>query len=124
MKNILLVFLGGGIGSIVRFLIGKFIQVPRNSFPWSTMLANFVGCFLIGLLIGWALKNGTERSDIYLFAAVGFCGGLTTFSTFSMENLFFLRTGDFGSFIGYTLLSILGGLLFVGLGHLLIKLLF
>lgn len=121
MKNILLVFLCGGLGSITRFLIGKWIQVSKNSFPWPTLLANFIGCFLIGFLLGWILKNQTERSDLYLFAAIGFCGGLTTFSTFSMENLHFLRSGDLSTFIGYTLLSILGGLLFVGLGHSAVK---
>jgi CrcB protein len=121
MKALLFVFLGGGLGSISRFLISKYIQVPKEGFPWSTLLANFIGCFLIGLLLGLVIKNENLRSDFYLFAAVGFCGGLTTFSTFSMENILFLRSGDYLTFISYTLLSLIGGLVFVALGHSLFK---
>ena len=117
MKALLFVFLGGGLGSISRFLISKYIQVPKEGFPWATLLANFIGCFLIGLLLGLVIKNENLRSDFYLFAAVGFCGGLTTFSTFSMENILFLRSGDYLTFISYTLLSLIGGLVFVALGH-------
>ena len=122
MKTLLLVFLGGGAGSAFRFFISKFFYINKVSFPWSTLLANYIGCLLIGLLVGWALKNDSFRSDLYFFTAVGFCGGLTTFSTFSSENMFFLRSGDYPSLIGYTLLSVLGGLLFVYIGHALFKL--
>jgi len=86
MKTLLLVFLGGGAGSAFRFLISKFFYINKGSFPWSTLLANYIGCLLIGLMVGWALKNDSFRSDLYFFTAVGFCGGLTTFSTFSLEK--------------------------------------
>jgi len=121
MKALLLIFMGGGLGSAFRFLISKLFYINKGEFPWATLLANFIGCLLIGFLVGWALKNESFRSDVYLFSVIGFCGGLTTFSTFSMENMFFLRSGDYSSFIGYTLLSVVGGLVFVFAGHFLYK---
>ena len=121
MRSFILIFIGGGLGSVFRFLISKYLEISKGSFPWATLIANFIGCFLIGLLLGWGLKNQNFRSDIFLFTAIGFCGGLTTFSTFSMENMLFLKSGDYFSFIAYSLLSLIGGILFVGLGHLLFK---
>jgi CrcB protein len=122
MKSLLYVFLGGGLGSLFRFLISKFISSSKNGFPWSTLLANYVGCLLIGVLLGWAIKNNTTRSDLYLLLVIGFCGGLTTFSTFSLEGLSFLKSGDYTSFISYSIASVLGGIAFVGLGHYLYRL--
>jgi CrcB protein len=121
MKALLLIFLGGGAGSAFRFLISKFFYINKGGFPWATLVANFIGCLLIGFLVGWALKNDSLRSEVYLFSVIGFCGGLTTFSTFSMENMIFLRSGDYSSFISYTLLSFIGGLVFVFAGHSLFK---
>ncbi|MAC92102.1 MAG: fluoride efflux transporter CrcB [Flavobacteriaceae bacterium] len=122
MRGFILIFIGGGLGSVFRFLISKYLEISKGSFPWATLIANFIGCFLIGLLLGWGLKNQNFRSDIFLFTTIGFCGGLTTFSSFSMENMLFLKSGDYFSFISYSLLSLIGGILFVGLGHLLFKL--
>ena len=121
MRGFILIFIGGGLGSVFRFLISKYLEISKGSFPWATLIANFIGCFLIGLLLGWGLKNQNFRSDIFLFTTIGFCGGLTTFSSFSMENMLFLKSGDYFSFIAYSLLSLIGGILFVGLGHLLFK---
>ena len=121
MRGLILIFIGGGLGSIFRFLISKYLEISKGSFPWATLIANFIGCFLIGLLLGWGLKNQNFRSDIFLFTTIGFCGGLTTFSSFSMENMLFLKSGDYFSFMAYSLLSLIGGILFVGLGYLLFK---
>ena len=121
MRGFILIFIGGGLGSVFRFLTSKYLEISKGSFPWATLIANFIGCFLIGLLLGWGLKNQNFRSDIFLFTTIGFCGGLTTFSTFSMENMLFLKSGDYFNFIAYSLLSLIGGILFVGLGHLLFK---
>lgn len=121
MKIGLYIFLGGGFGSLFRYLIAKFIPLTKAGLPWPTLIANFIGCLLIGFLLGWGLKNQSLRSDFYLFTAVGFCGGLTTFSTFSLENMAFLRSGDYFNFILYTVLSIIGGLFFVISGNMIFK---
>ena len=89
MKAILFVFLGGGLGSLVRFLSSKLIPISKAVFPWPTLIVNLMGCLLIGILFSWALKNNLFRSDLYLFVAVGFCGGLTTFLHLALRVLSF-----------------------------------
>lgn len=116
MKQFLWVFLGGGIGSMFRYGITKITSAPHNVFPYPTLVANIIGSFLMGLIIGHALKQGTFSSSQTLFLATGFCGGLTTFSTFSLEGLELLKSGSLGLFILYTLISITLGVLAVGLG--------
>lgn len=117
MKQLILVFLGGGIGTVLRFIISKLIPHNDSGFPWSTFSANLIGCFIIGLISGYFFKtSSTNQSDILLFATVGICGGFTTFSTFAYENLNFLKSGDYLFFITYTLGSFILGILMVYFG--------
>ena len=117
MKSFFYIFLGGGIGSVFRYVISKLIIIDKNSFPWSTLIANFIGCFIIGIILGWYINNDKQYSDLYIFLSIGFCGGLTTFSTFSIEGLTLFKNGDFLIFITYILTSIIGSLLLAALGY-------
>lgn len=113
IKQLLLVFLGGGLGSVIRSLAGKLF--PSSSFPWSTLLVNVLGSLLIGLL--FALFSRHIIGDNYrLLLAVGFCGGFTTFSTFSNENLHLMRDGQWLTFILYSVGTLLLCLVSVWLG--------
>ena len=88
-----------------------------SSFPWSTLIANFIGCFIIGIVLGWFINSNKQYSDLYVFLSIGFCGGLTTFSTFSVEGLAYLKNGDLLIFITYLLFSIIGSILLTALGY-------
>lgn len=116
MKQLLLVFIGGGFGSALRFLIGKWLNSTENGIPYGTFAANIIGSLLIGLILGFAAKNDTLTSNQTLLLATGFCGGFTTFSTFAYENHVFLKSGDFTSFAFYTIASFILGFLAVFLG--------
>jgi CrcB protein len=82
-----LVALGGAAGSILRYLTDRRVQAWRDSpFPFGTLTVNLVGSFILGFLSGWLL-HGAEPSSVRSLVAVGFCGGLTTFSTFGYETV-------------------------------------
>jgi CrcB protein len=117
MKYALLVFVGGGFGSVVRYLIGKWLNNLENTIPYGTMLANVLGSLLIGLILGYFAKSSTVSQTYSLLLATGFCGGFTTFSTFAYENHLFLKNGDYLNFLPYTLGSLLLSFIavFVGL---------
>ena len=121
MKQLLLVFVGGGFGSVLRFVIGKFLNSTETGIPYGTFAANIIGSLLIGIILGLAAKNDTLTSNQTLLLATGFCGGFTTFSTFAYENHVFLKSGDFMSFALYTIASFVIGFLAVFLGLYLAK---
>jgi len=104
MKEIILVFLGGGLGSTIRFILNKLI--PNDSFPFSTLIVNLIGSFLIGLIISYLIKNNMLKSDYFLLLVVGICGGLTTFSAFSLENLNMIKSNEIFNSIIYILISV------------------
>ena len=90
--NYLLVALGGGLGSLCRYGIGTLLARQSALFPWSTLLANFLASLLLGFLAGISMKDHFPNSLKVLFMA-GFCGGFSTFSTFSAETLYLLQDG-------------------------------
>ncbi|NNK86767.1 MAG: fluoride efflux transporter CrcB, partial [Flavobacteriaceae bacterium] len=82
MKAAVLVFLGGGLGSVLRFLIGRSMNAASPAFPWGTFTVNLIGSLVIGLAFGWILEKSKLSDDTLLFLVAGFCGGFTTFSAF------------------------------------------
>lgn len=121
MKQFLLVFLGGGFGSGLRFLVGKWLNNSENGIPFGTFAANIIGSLLIGIILGFAAKNEGLSQSQTLLLATGFCGGFTTFSTFAYENHVFLKSGDFTSFAVYTIASFTVGFLAVFGGMYIVK---
>lgn len=121
-RYLLLVGLGGFLGSIGRYLTTLlFSRIWPSQFPFGTFVANIVGCLLIGIVYGLAERAGWLTTPWRLLLATGFCGGYTTFSSFAFENLDLLQAGNYGTFLGYTLSSLLLGVLAVFAGIVLVK---
>ncbi len=118
MIKILAVALGGAIGSTGRYLTSLAVESFSNSrFPYETLAANLLGCFLIGLLWGY-FERLTISNEFRLFLFTGVLGGYTTFSTFARENIQFFKTGEPFSALSYILVSNLIGLSLVAVGFL------
>ena len=117
IKNIFLVLLGGGIGSVARYLLSYFLTKNNTTqFPWATFIANGFGCLLIGLLFGYIQKNNVQNESLKLLLITGFCGGFTTFSTFSLENIQFIQNQNYNFAILYTITSLAVGFLVIIIG--------
>jgi CrcB protein len=102
----LLIAVGGAAGSLLRYLIGGAVQrVSAGGFPIGTMFVNVSGCFLIGILLRQFL-NMQVSPELRAFLIVGFCGGFTTFSTFSAETLGLIEGGEYGRATSYVVMSV------------------
>jgi len=118
-KSLLFVFIGGGLGSCLRFLFSVWIN--SDSIKWiPTMAVNMIGCLLLGIFLALYDKNQLQ-DNFYLILAVGFCGGLTTFSTFSSELFFLLKQTEYINAIIYFLLSCVFGVIAVAIGYMCTK---
>lgn len=121
MKTFLLVGVGGLAGSYLRYLISARVeQYILSSFPYGTLTVNIVGCFIIGLLLGLTARFNLAP-EYRLLLATGFCGGFTTFSSFSYEGIMLLQDAQFLYGFLYAGLSVLAGFLSTWLGLLLIR---
>lgn len=118
MKQLLLVFVGGGLGSVLRFLIGKQFTFNSLNFPWATFIVNLIGSFIIGAVFGYILVKHKLSNDIFIFLVAGFCGGFTTFSAFANESISLLKAGQTSLFFSYIITSVLIGLFCVWLGYM------
>ena len=85
MKQALLVFLGGGLGSVLRYWMSLKLNNFENGIPYGTLLANVLGSLIIGIIFGYSAKSGLLNENHSLLLATGFCGGFTTFQLLPMK---------------------------------------
>ncbi|HEY0434502.1 MAG TPA: fluoride efflux transporter CrcB [Chitinophagaceae bacterium] len=122
IKSLLLIASGGAAGSVMRFLVQKwFAETTPSVFPWGTFVVNLAGCFLIGLIFAVSERMLILGPRMRFLLITGFCGGFTTFSAFSFENLALLRSGEYAYALLYGLLSVVLGIAAVFGGIVLAK---
>jgi fluoride exporter len=118
LKNFILVGLGGATGSMLRYAVS--LLLVNRVFPLATLLVNVAGSFLIGLILALGIKNESFAGNWKLFLATGICGGFTTFSAFSAENLQLLQNGKPLVSLLYIAVSIVAGIFAAFLGYKLV----
>ena len=122
LQHALLVLIGSAVGGGLRFFIGSIIQQKLiTKFPLGTFAVNIIGCFVMGLVFGFADKNTSNQLNITLLLATGFCGGFTTFSAFAYENIILIKQQSSLLALAYILLSVTVGILCVKWGMSIIK---
>lgn len=122
MKELIVIFIGSGFGGISRYGLSKLVNNFHTfSFPFGTFIVNLVACFILGITIGLVDQKNLLPPTSKLFLTVGFCGGFSTFSTFSNETLQLFQQGNFLTAFLYVffsifvcILSLFFGLLLVG----------
>ncbi len=115
----LLVALGGAIGSMARFKLSGWVlhATPNWRFPTGTLSVNVIGCLIAGLLAGMAVKQDVFTPEARVFLFTGILGGFTTFSAFGLETLLLFKRGEAGIAIANVVVSIVAGLLVAWLGY-------
>lgn len=124
LKSIIIVGIGGFLGSISRFLVSRYFQIHTlTNFPWGTFTVNILGSFIFGLVYGLSERGNLITPEWRLFLAVGFCGGFTTFSSLANDAFMLLQGREFLYFSAYTAASFFIGLLAVFVGRYIIQIL-
>lgn len=122
IKNILLVGLGGSLGSIARYLCQRWMLIIYpHSFSFGTFAVNIIGCFLIGLFWGMTMKSFESNESWKLFLMTGLCGGFTTFSAFTLEGIGLIKEQKPGLFLLYIGGSVVAGLFATYIGMKIIR---
>ncbi len=118
----LIIGLGGFIGTIVRFLIGSWIEKSfASSFPLATILVNLIGCFLIGMVSGYFTQKLGDQTQLFFFLTVGVLGGFTTFSAIAMDSQVFIENGEYLKMLTYVSVQAILGIALCLIGYNLIK---
>lgn len=119
LGKVLLIAAGGALGALLRYAVARgMLAVLGDAFPWGTLAANLLGCFLIGVLWAWSAEAAFS-SEVRLFVFVGVLGAFTTFSTYGLESVALLENGAVGLGLAYVAASNAGGLLLVWAGKVL-----
>lgn len=121
MLNIIAIFIGGGLGSITRYGMSMLLKIYSMNFPLATLSVNLIGSLILGFAAALFWSKAPMHDTWRLAVTVGFCGGLTTFSTFSWETFDLIKNGDFLLALIYTLISVLTCVLAISLGAFLTK---
>ncbi len=117
MKELIFIFAGGGLGSVSRYLLSLVIVSDRiANFPLATLTANCLSSFILGLLVTLGLERFNISEPVRLMLTVGFCGGFSTFSTFTAESYQLMKDGNFTAMAINILLSVVLCLLFLVAG--------
>lgn len=119
LKAVLIVGLGGALGTMCRYVLS--VVWKQGTFPFTTLLINVMGSLVIGIVFALNEKNNFISNDMKLFLATGICGGFTTFSTFSVENVMLLKAGNYWMAMCYILTSIVACLLATFIGFKIIN---
>ncbi len=115
MKELFLVAFGGAFGSVLRWKLSQLTFFNLGKFPINTFITNILATAVLGAVMFLFVRQSAFPKEIKLLIAVGFCGGLSTFSTFSLETFELIRSGDYWQAVAYPVLSLAGGLVVLGL---------
>ena len=122
MKELMLVFIGGGSGSVVRYMLGMVVsRMVVSAFPYGTLLVNIIACMVLGAVVAMADERQLLHAPARLLLTVGFCGGFSTFSTYSLETLQLLQRGQYAMAALYAAGSVVLCIGAIGVGAQLIK---
>lgn len=119
VSSLIYVFAGGGLGCVARYSVSQYVSSSTAGFPIATFVSNFAACLLLGGLLAWQAKTDMETQHALLLMT-GFCGGFSTFSTFSAETLSLLQDGQAGMALSYVGVSVFLGLVAIYIGFRLI----